>query len=90
VEPASFNWKRNAKNPPSYVPPVSTFQELEDNLPMDGKYKKKGVSAAPIRVIQLAYNSGVSFFALKALFRKSRKGLEDVESSLFEQDLCRQ
>jgi hypothetical protein len=68
VEPASIYWKRNATNPPSYVLTVSTVQELEDNLPMDGKYKKKGVSAAPIRVIQLAYNSGVSVLALKALF----------------------
>ncbi|KAF8103087.1 hypothetical protein N665_0188s0045 [Sinapis alba] len=31
---------------------------LEDNLPLDSVYKSKDVSAAPIRVIQLIYNSG--------------------------------
>ncbi|CAG7903242.1 unnamed protein product [Brassica rapa] len=31
---------------------------LEDNLPLDSAYKSKDVSAAPIRVIQLIYNSG--------------------------------
>ncbi|KAF8103425.1 hypothetical protein N665_0188s0361 [Sinapis alba] len=31
---------------------------LEDNLPLDSIYKSKDVSAAPIRVIQLIYNSG--------------------------------
>ncbi|KAL0867380.1 hypothetical protein Bca101_046498 [Brassica carinata] len=31
---------------------------LEDNLPLDSVYKSKVVSAAPIRVIQLIYNSG--------------------------------
>ncbi|GAQ86886.1 nudix hydrolase 3 [Klebsormidium nitens] len=34
------------------------LQELENHLPMDDKHKKKGVTAAPIRVIQLAFNSG--------------------------------
>lgn len=33
---------------------------LEQNLPMDNAYKSKYVNAAPIRVIQLLYNSGVS------------------------------
>ncbi|CAL9241276.1 unnamed protein product [Arabidopsis halleri] len=31
---------------------------LEDNLPLDSVYKSTDVSAAPIRVIQLIYNSG--------------------------------
>ena len=34
---------------------------MEDNLPMADEYKSKGVTASPIRVIQLLYNSGVSF-----------------------------
>lgn len=34
------------------------LQEMEDNLPMAAEYKSKGVTAAPIRVIQLLYNSG--------------------------------
>jgi len=33
---------------------------LEQNLPMDSAYKSKDVKAAPIRVIQLLYNAGVS------------------------------
>jgi hypothetical protein len=33
---------------------------LEQNLPMDNAYKAKHVNAAPIRVIQLLYNAGVS------------------------------
>ncbi|KAL9242107.1 hypothetical protein vseg_016141 [Gypsophila vaccaria] len=31
---------------------------LEQNLPMDDKFKSKDVTAAPIRVIQLIYNAG--------------------------------
>ncbi|KAH9608014.1 hypothetical protein KSS87_012513 [Heliosperma pusillum] len=31
---------------------------LEQNLPMDDKFKSKDVTAAPIRVIQLLYNAG--------------------------------
>jgi hypothetical protein len=31
---------------------------LEDNLPLESVYKSTDVSAAPIRVIQLIYNSG--------------------------------
>ncbi|XP_074269512.1 nudix hydrolase 3 [Silene latifolia] len=31
---------------------------LEQNLPMDDKFKSKNVTAAPIRVIQLLYNAG--------------------------------
>lgn len=34
------------------------LQELENNLPLDDKYKSKYVAAAPIRVIQLIYNAG--------------------------------
>ncbi|KEH33403.1 nudix hydrolase-like protein [Medicago truncatula] len=34
------------------------LQLLEQNLPMDSAYKSKSVNAAPIRVIQLLYNSG--------------------------------
>ena len=34
---------------------------MEDNLPMADEYKSKGVTASPIRVIQLLYNSGVRF-----------------------------
>lgn len=34
------------------------LQVLEQNLPMDNAYKSKDVIAAPIRVIQLIYNSG--------------------------------
>ncbi|XP_058788355.1 nudix hydrolase 3-like [Vicia villosa] len=34
------------------------LQLLEQNLPMDNAYKSKYVNAAPIRVIQLLYNSG--------------------------------
>ncbi|ERN07090.1 nudix hydrolase 3 isoform X1 [Amborella trichopoda] len=34
------------------------LQEMEDNLPMDDSYKSKGVTAAPIRVIQLFYTAG--------------------------------
>lgn len=34
------------------------LQEMEDNLPMADEYKSKGVTASPIRVIQLLYNSG--------------------------------
>ncbi|XP_065865634.1 nudix hydrolase 3 [Euphorbia lathyris] len=34
------------------------LQVLEQNLPMDNAYKSTSVSAAPIRVIQLIYNSG--------------------------------
>ncbi len=34
------------------------LQELENNLPLDDKYKSKYVAAAPIHVIQLIYNSG--------------------------------
>ncbi|KAK3219203.1 hypothetical protein Dsin_013173 [Dipteronia sinensis] len=34
------------------------LQLLEENLPMDSAYKSKDVIAAPIRVIQLVYNSG--------------------------------
>ncbi|WCJ40370.1 hypothetical protein M5689_021291 [Euphorbia peplus] len=34
------------------------LQVLEQNLPMDDAYKSTSVSAAPIRVIQLIYNSG--------------------------------
>lgn len=34
------------------------LQFLEQNLPMDNVYKSEGVTAAPIRVIQLLYNSG--------------------------------
>ncbi|CAM6010514.1 unnamed protein product [Sphagnum balticum] len=34
------------------------LQELEDNLPMASEYKSKGVSASPIRVIRLLFNSG--------------------------------
>ncbi|KAK6911144.1 Peptidase family M49 [Dillenia turbinata] len=34
------------------------LQVLETNLPMDDVYKSKDVIAAPIRVIQLVYNSG--------------------------------
>ncbi|KAK4838882.1 hypothetical protein QYF36_017279 [Acer negundo] len=34
------------------------LQLLEENLPMDSAYKSKEVIAAPIRVIQLVYNSG--------------------------------
>lgn len=34
------------------------LQELEDNLPLDTKYKSKGVKASPIRVMQLIYNAG--------------------------------
>ncbi|KAG6535707.1 hypothetical protein ZIOFF_000730 [Zingiber officinale] len=36
------------------------LQVLEQNLPMDDIYKSKDVVAAPIRVIHLIYNSGVS------------------------------
>lgn len=36
-------------------------QDLEQNLPLDNIYKSKDVVAAPIRVIQLIYNAGVSF-----------------------------
>lgn len=35
-------------------------QDLEQNLPFDDIYKSKDVCAAPIRVIQLIYNAGVS------------------------------
>ncbi len=38
---------------------MSVLQELEDNLPMASEYKSKGVSASPIRVIRLLFNSGV-------------------------------
>ncbi|KAJ4959224.1 hypothetical protein NE237_026335 [Protea cynaroides] len=34
------------------------LQVLEKNLPLDNIYKSEGVIAAPIRVIQLVYNSG--------------------------------
>nr|GEU34674.1 NUDIX hydrolase 3 [Tanacetum cinerariifolium] len=34
------------------------LQVLEQNLPMDDMYKSKDVISAPIRVIQLVYNSG--------------------------------
>uniref|UniRef100_A0A1D1YZG0 Nudix hydrolase 3 n=1 Tax=Anthurium amnicola TaxID=1678845 RepID=A0A1D1YZG0_9ARAE len=34
------------------------LQSLERNLPLDNKYKSENVAAAPIRVIQLIYNSG--------------------------------
>ncbi|KAI5656575.1 hypothetical protein M9H77_25368 [Catharanthus roseus] len=34
------------------------LQVLEKNLPMDDAYKSEDVNAAPIRVIQLLYNSG--------------------------------
>ncbi|CAH9142453.1 unnamed protein product [Cuscuta epithymum] len=34
------------------------LQVLEKNLPMDNVYKSKDVTCAPIRVIQLLYNSG--------------------------------
>ncbi|XP_051119713.1 nudix hydrolase 3-like [Andrographis paniculata] len=34
------------------------LQVLEKNLPMDDAYKSEDVSAAPIRVVQLIYNSG--------------------------------
>lgn len=34
------------------------LQVLEENLPMENMYKSKDVIAAPIRVIQLVYNSG--------------------------------
>jgi len=37
------------------------YQDLEQNLPMDNIYKSKDIVAAPIRVIQLIYNAGVSF-----------------------------
>lgn len=36
----------------------SQLQVLEQNLPMDDMYKSEDVIAAPIRVIQLLYNSG--------------------------------
>lgn len=36
---------------------------LEQNLPMDDAYKSKDINAAPIRVIQLLYNAGVSLMA---------------------------
>ncbi|XP_068653162.1 nudix hydrolase 3 [Aristolochia californica] len=35
-----------------------SLQDLEQNLPLDDVYKSKDVVAAPIRVIQLIYNSG--------------------------------
>ncbi|XP_019419325.1 PREDICTED: nudix hydrolase 3 [Lupinus angustifolius] len=35
-----------------------SLQLLEQNLPMDSSYKSTDVNAAPIRVIQLIYNSG--------------------------------
>lgn len=35
-------------------------QDLEQNLPLDDIFKSKDVVAAPIRVVQLIYNSGVS------------------------------
>ena len=38
----------------------SLLKLLEENLPMDSAYKSKDVNAAPIRVIQLIYNAGVS------------------------------
>ncbi len=41
---------------------MSVLQELEDNLPMASEYKSKGVSASPIRVIRLLFNSGVWAF----------------------------
>eukprot|EP00249_Psilotum_nudum_P011812 c23399_g1_i1 orf=388-2739(-) len=34
------------------------LQELENNLPLDNKYKSKSVTASPIRVIRLVYNAG--------------------------------
>ncbi|KAH9303969.1 hypothetical protein KI387_008373, partial [Taxus chinensis] len=34
------------------------LQDLENNLPLDDKYKSKHVTTSPIRVIQLIYNSG--------------------------------
>ncbi|GKE55768.1 NUDIX hydrolase 3 [Tanacetum coccineum] len=34
------------------------LQVLEQNLPMDDMYKSTDVISAPIRVIQLVYNSG--------------------------------
>ncbi|KAL4557466.1 hypothetical protein LXL04_035644 [Taraxacum kok-saghyz] len=34
------------------------LQVMEQNLPMDDKYKSQDVISAPIRVIQLVYNSG--------------------------------
>ncbi|GLJ28948.1 hypothetical protein SUGI_0571120 [Cryptomeria japonica] len=34
------------------------LQDLENNLPLDDKYKSKHVTAAPIRVIELIYNTG--------------------------------
>ncbi|XP_021888443.1 nudix hydrolase 3 [Carica papaya] len=36
------------------------LQFLEENLPMDAAFKSKEIKAAPIRVIQLIYNAGVS------------------------------
>lgn len=38
----------------------SIMQILEKNLPMDNVYKSEDVTAAPIRVIHLLYNAGVS------------------------------
>lgn len=34
------------------------LQELEDNLPMETKYKSKDVKPSPIRVMQLVFNAG--------------------------------
>eukprot|EP00246_Nothoceros_aenigmaticus_P017618 TRINITY_DN877_c0_g1_i12.p1 TRINITY_DN877_c0_g1~~TRINITY_DN877_c0_g1_i12.p1 ORF type:complete len:380 (-),score=77.42 TRINITY_DN877_c0_g1_i12:780-1919(-) len=34
------------------------LQELEDNLPLESKWKSKDVAASPIRVIQLLFNAG--------------------------------
>lgn len=39
-------------------------QDLEQNLPLDDIFKSKDVVAAPIRVVQLIYNSGVSWLVL--------------------------
>lgn len=39
-------------------------QDLEQNIPLDDIFKSKDVVAAPIRVVQLIYNSGVSWLVL--------------------------
>jgi len=55
---------------------------LEDNLPLESVYKSTDVSAAPIRVIQLIYNSGVSSPRHPSEIGKGRKCIAVIHGSL--------
>lgn len=61
---------------------VVQWQELEDNLPMASKFKSKGVTASPIRVIQLLYNSGVR--TIYFLFLVTFNAYKDVSCEVIE------